>query len=186
MNNNKAISPQHIEFWLEEAHALKKAADSYWEADVGFKHQLEIGKLHGVAQVLIQDGIDTETEMNWLYNNLAAFAVYYLAIGILIARNPSRFLHEAPQQRLVELIEECGISLSVLQRRFLLRVENAFAYHDQKTNWTLSLKSEELRMLKREYAAHEAVTAEQKEAMDGLFSSLCALAGEVSTKESQR
>ena len=125
----QSTSSSLVALWLHEARELKKLADLCWHADEGIQQQIEEGRLHGVAKTLLQEGLEAEADLNWLFNNLAAFAVYYLALAVLTRRNPQRFAKNPPAQRLVELIQECGVTLSALQETFLRRVENWFTQY---------------------------------------------------------
>lgn len=155
---------------------MKHAADLCWKADEKYYEKIHDKRFQNVVNTIAENSKDLEIELNWLYNNLAAFAVYYLAIGILIKRNPERFLVETPQERIIELIQECGVQMTPIQIKFIGRIENAFAYTRKQENVDTEWKPEELQFLKQDFAAREAVSREQKVAMDDLFKKLATLA----------
>ena len=166
---------EQVAFWLREAKEFKRIADLYWKADEGFQHLIDEGKAHGVVNTLIQESVQTEADLNWLYNNLAAFSVYYLSLAILVIRNPKRFSKDAPNQRLVELVEECGIIPTTIQRNFLMRIENWFSVYKNKPRREIPLRPHDLKLMKS-YFTQDSVTLEQKRAIDNLFENLLKIA----------
>ena len=168
----KNISTDKIEFWLQKAHELKNVADLCWAVDTDVKRRSEEARGLGVPEALLQEANHTEREINWLYSNLAAFAVHYLAIGILIKRNPQRFLKDMPGHKITETLEECGIELTPIQRTILRRVESAFRWSGKHRQWDLALTAEEVLTLKSKYAAKEEVTLNEKSELDTLFLAL--------------
>ncbi|WP_455202677.1 hypothetical protein, partial [Kaarinaea lacus] len=128
-----------IEFWLEQAKELKSAADFCWTLDATVQYESVEAKLQGLATSLLEASEDVDAELKWLYGNLMAFAIQYLAIGILIHKSPQRFLHEYPGNRIIKLVEECGIVLNSIQKTFLKQVENTFQWGEKFPQWNVSV-----------------------------------------------
>jgi hypothetical protein len=173
---NQELSPQDIAFWLEEARELMKAAERCWKADETFQKKISEGRLQLLDNAHLQMRIDAEVELNWLYNILASLSLYYIAIGILIHRDQERFQAESPQQKIIDLVVECGVELEPRQRRFLQRVETALSLADKEGPWNIALSPQQLKLMKQKFAQEDTVTEEDKRAVDALFARLIAVA----------
>jgi hypothetical protein len=165
-----------IGFWIDEANELKKAADACWALDRTVLDQAVEGEYQGLAKSILQQAADVNTDLKWLYGNLAAFAIQYLSIGILIDKNKKRFLHEVPGNRIVELAEECGVALNSVQKTFLTHIENAFKWNEKYPQWNVTLNREELVSLKVKQVADKAIKHEEKKELDKLYDTLRELA----------
>lgn len=174
--DNKEAQPSKIEFWLAEAKELKKAADHCWSLEKTVEYESVAGEFQGAARSILKDAADVDTELKWLYGNLMAFAIQYLSIGILINRNPKRFLDEVPGNRIIELAEECGVSLNPVQKSFLRQIENTFEWDRQFPHWNVSLTRNELYNLNVKHLAAKTIKSAEKKALDELFITLRNLA----------
>ncbi|MDX1812775.1 MAG: hypothetical protein R3240_12540, partial [Gammaproteobacteria bacterium] len=85
---NRDLQPSSIEFWIDQAKELKRAADYCWTLEKTVEHESVEGEFHGLARSLLKDAADIDSELKWLYGNLMAFAIQYVSIGILIHKNP--------------------------------------------------------------------------------------------------
>lgn len=165
-----------IEFWLEQAKELKKAADFCWALDKSVQYETVEAKLQGLATSLLEASDDVDAELKWLYGNLMAFAIQYLSIGILIQKNPQRFLQEYPGNRIIELAEECGVVLSSIQKTFLKQVENTFQWGEKFPQWNVPIARDQLNGFSAKHASGRVITQEEKKALDELFTRLRNLA----------
>ena len=176
MAENVELPNSSIEFWLEQAKELKKAADICWTLDETVEYETVQAKLQGLATSLLEASGDVDAELKWLYGNLMAFAIQYLSIGILIHKNPQRFLKEYPGNRIVELVEECGVVLNSIQVTFLKQVENTFQWSQKFPQWNVSIARDQLAGFNAKHTPERVVTQEEKAALDELFTSLRNLA----------
>ena len=176
MAENVELPNSSIEFWLEQAKELKKAADICWTLDETVEYETVQAKLQGLATSLLEASGDVDAELKWLYGNLMAFAIQYLSIGILIHKNPQRFLKEYPGNRIVELVEECGVVLNSIQVTFLKQVENTFQWRQKFPQWNVSIARDQLAGFNAKHTPERVVTQEEKAALDELFTSLRNLA----------
>ena len=165
-----------IEFWLEQAKELKKAADFCWTLDKSVQYETVEAKLQGLATSLLEASDDVDAELKWLYGNLMAFAIQYLSIGILIHKNPQRFLQEYPGNRIIELAEECGVVLSSIQKTFLKQVEDTFQWGEKFPQWNVPIARDQLNGFTAKHASGRVITQKEKKALDELFTSLRNLA----------
>jgi hypothetical protein len=170
------IAPKSLAFWLTEARELMQAAERCWKADETFRQKIAEGRMKLIDNAHLQMRIDAEVELNWLYNILASLSVYYMAIGILVNRDQERFLAEPPEQRIVELVGECGIELDPSQRRFLQRVETALSLSVKEGPWNIAMNPQQLKIMKQKFAQEDTVTETDKRAMDALFAKLISMA----------
>ena len=165
-----------IDFWIEQAKELKKAADFCWTLDKTVQYETVEAKLQGLATSLLEASDNVDAELKWLYGNLMAFAIQYLAIGILIHKNSQRFLHEYPGNRIIALVEECGLVLNTIQKTFLKQVENTFQWGEKFPQWNVSISRDQLNGFKAKHSSGRVITAEEKKALEDLFASLRNLA----------
>ena len=170
------LDPTHIEYWIEEAHKLKHAADLCWEADLSLIHDTENARRFGVDQALIEAADDAEVELNWLYPNLMTFAVQHLAIGILLNRNPQRIIDQGARFQISNAVQECGISMDPALSDVLTNVENAFRWGEKSPHWNVRLSAEQIHMLKRQKPDLLDISEQQKQALDKLFDQLDSMA----------
>jgi len=168
-------APQGIAFWLQEARDLMMAAEQCWRADEAFLHKGEQAKVQLFGSKLVQQYLDAEVELNWLYNILAGLAIYYLAIGILVHRNGGDSL-EQQGPKLLELLAACGVAPSPVQEKFLRRVEQALWLADQQGPWNIKLQPEQLKTLQQTIGAEDRINEADKRAIDALFARLIAAA----------
>lgn len=176
MAENKELQPSSIEFWIDQAKELKKAADYCWTLEKTVEYETVEGEFHGLARSILKDATDIDSELKWLYGNLMAFAIQYLSIGILIHNNPRRFFHEVPGNRIVQLAEECGVTLNQVQKTFLRQVENAFEWDRKFPHWNVSLTRNELYNLKVKHVSEKTIKTEEKKQLEELFKTLRKLA----------
>ena len=167
-----------IEFWLEQAKELKTAADFCWTLDKTVKYETVEAKLQGLATSLLEASDDVDAELKWLYGNLMAFAIQYLSIGILVHKNPQRFLNEYPGNRIIGLAEECGIVLNSLQKAFLRQIENTFQWGEKFPQWNVSIARDQLQGFNAKHSAGRVISQDEKKALDELFTSLQNLAAD--------
>lgn len=176
MADNREPQPSSIEFWIDQANELKKAADYCWTLEKTVEHESVEGEIHGLARSILNDAADIDSELKWLYGQLMAFAIQYLSIGILIHKNPYRFLNDAPGNRIVALTEECGVTLNQLQKAYLRQVENAFEWDRKFPRWNVPLTRNELINLKVKHVAEKTIRSEERKALEALFNTLSTLA----------
>jgi hypothetical protein len=165
-------SPANIEFWVTEAQVLKEAADSCWSADISVKQRVKQLKRFSKEASIIHTAEGAESELNLLYRYLIALAIQYLAIGILIARDPQRFLKEQPGHHIVSLIEESSVTLSPLQKSVLLNIESCYEWGDRYPQLSDQLKDPKIRMITHQMAAQDALSLEDKKALDEVYAKL--------------
>ena len=170
------LQASDIAFWLKKAKEIKTLADLCWNLDETVEQQLIEASVQGIAKDLVQTTVGIDADLKWLYGSLMAFAVQYICIGILIQRDPKRFLHETPGYRIIELAEECGVVLNKIQKDFLKQVENAFKWGQQNPKWNIDLSHEELRSLKSKQYSERLISVEEKQGLEDLFSTLKDLA----------
>ena len=175
---NRKLDPTHIDYWVAEAHKLKQAADLCWNADLNLKQNADNARLFGLDHALIEAADDAESELNWLYPNLIAFAIQHLAIGILLNRNPQHIIDEAPRFQIVKAVQDCGITIEAELREIISNVENAFRWSEKSPQWSVRLSAEQVQTLKRKKAYFNAITEKQKKGLDSLFGQLDKLAAE--------
>jgi len=167
-----ALQPSSIAFWLKKAAEIKKVADLCWNLDETVEHRMQDAELEGIARSLVETSLGLDADLKWLYGNLMAFAIQYVCIGILIERNPQRFLKEVPGYRIIELAEECGIELNKIQMTVLKQVESAFKWGQQKSQWHVELTREQMLALKDKHHAEQLIKPEDKQELEKLFSTL--------------
>ncbi|WP_455222232.1 hypothetical protein [Kaarinaea lacus] len=172
LDEKRELQPSSIEFWIDQAKELKKAADYCWTLEKTVEYESVEGEFHGLARSILKDAADIDSELKWLYGNLMAFAIQYLSIGILIHKNPKRFLKDVPGNRIVALTEECGVPLNQVQKGFLRQVENAFEWDQKFPHWNVSLSRNELYNLKVKHVAEKTIRNEEKQALEELFNTL--------------
>jgi hypothetical protein len=173
---NHKLDPTKIDYWVAEAHKLKQAADLCWEADSNLKQNSESARLLGLDHVLIDAADDAESELNWLYPNLIAFAIQHLAIGILLKRDPQHIIDEAPRFQIINAVRDCGVSIEAELKNIISNVENAFRWSEKSPQWGVRLTADQVQLLKRKKAYFNAITEKQKMAFDGLFKQLDSIA----------
>ena len=176
MEDTTELPYYSIRFWIAQAKELKKAADACWELDRSVIDHASEGEYQGLAKSLLEQAADVNTDLKWLYGNLTAFAIQYLSIGILIDRNQKRFLHEIPGNRIVELAEECGVTLNNVQKVFLGQIENAFKWNAKYPKWNVTLSRDELLSLKVKQVPEKSIKTEEKKELDKLYETLRKLA----------
>ena len=174
--------PTRIEYWVAEARKLKHAADLCWEADLSLKHDTENARLYGLDQALIDAADDAELELNWLYPNLASFAIQHLAIGILLHRDPQSIIRDAARFHITNAVEQCGVAIEPEVKELITNVENAFRWSDQNPQWGVRLTAQQLQTLKRQKAHLQEISIPQKNALDSLYRRLLELAAEEARK----
>ncbi len=170
------VSASGVDFWLEQAEELKSFADSCWSPETLPENTTAEAKLQGLMTAMLESSPNTESELKWLYGNLMAFAIQYLSIGILIRRNPQRFLNQVPGNRIVELAEECGVEINHLQKRFLKQIENTFKWGEKFPKWNVPLTRDQLVDLAGWHTKDHIVSLEEKKSLDKLFEKLKKLA----------
>ena len=168
--------PSSILFWLQKANEIRQVADLCWNLDESVEQQLLEAELQGIAKELVATTLEIDADLKWVYGSLMAFAIQYICIGILIQRDPKRFLHEPPGYRIVELAEECGMTLSEVQKGYLIQVENAFKWSEKSPQWHVSLSHDQMRALKNKRHTQRLIELEEKQGLEELFSSLKKLA----------
>jgi hypothetical protein len=165
-------SPANIEFWVAEARILKEAADSCWSADISVKQRVKQIKRFSKDASMVHAAEGAESELNLLYRYLVALAIQYLAIGILIRRDPQRFLKEQPGHHIVSLIEESSVTLSPLQKSVLLNIESYYEWGDRYPQLSGQLTDPKIRMMTHQMAAQDALSLEDKKALDEVYAKL--------------
>lgn len=150
---------------------MMMAAEQCWRADEALQQHGENSNVQLFGGELVGKYIDTEIELNWLFNILAGLAVYYLAIGILVHRDAQRSL-EQKGPRIIEMVAACGVELQPVQSGFLQRVEEVLWLADKQGPWTIQLDPEQLKTLKQKVNVDDRVNDADKRAIDALFARL--------------
>jgi hypothetical protein len=135
--------PKTLAFWVQESNRLREAANLCWETDGNIRASASQARLLGLDSKLTAEADLADSELNWLYGSLMAFAIQHLGVGLLIHRDPMRFMHEAPGYRIVEILDEAGIALNSRQHEILSDIENAFKW-SERGDWNIKLNSEEV------------------------------------------
>lgn len=162
----------NIEFWLEEAHLLKEAAELGWNSDMGASGRVKLMYSQLNKHVLHHATEDLGVELNLLYRYLISLAIQYLAIGILIDRDPLSFLHKQPGHQIVSLVEACEIEPSAQQRKLLLDIENAYDWADRYPVGELARGRDELRQLTHKISEMDSLSNDEKVTLDELYDTL--------------
>ncbi|MGD8526255.1 MAG: hypothetical protein PVJ63_08390 [Thioalkalispiraceae bacterium] len=161
--------------WLKEARELMIASELCWKSEELFRKQYAQGKVLMINNRLLKLYLDSEVELNWLYNILAGLTVYYLALGVIFSRRQAETIGDYPEQHIIELLEKCGIKLDRTQQVFLRRVEDAMAMIEQDKGVNVHLTPEQLKLMKQIYAEQNTVTLKDKQAIDTLNAKLLAM-----------
>jgi hypothetical protein len=169
---NSANSPASIAFWLSEARLLKETADLSWDADLNVMQRAKLiyGPQHD--RVLRHATEELGMELNLLYRYLVSLAIQYLAIGLLIDRDPRYFLQQQPGHKIVKLLRASGVALSAQQLELLSSIENAYDWAERYPFGELGDSHDELRQLTHQLSQMDRLTQEEKQALDGLYEHL--------------
>ncbi len=170
--NNTGVDPGRPEFWRNEAADLKQAADMCWDADLSTMQRLKVLRHYAVDTSMLHTVEGAEAELNLLYRYLIALAIQYLAIAILIARDPQHFLSELPGHHIVSLIDACGANLSTAQRRLLTAIEHAYEWEERYPQLGGKLADTGMRLTTQAMAGPDAISQAGKEALDGVYDAL--------------
>jgi hypothetical protein len=169
-------SPSSIRFWLEEARLLKETAEQSWGANRGVVEQVKLIYGPQQDQALRQSTDELGVELNLLYRYLVSLAIQYLAIGMLVGRDPDHFLRQPPGHRIVALLEACGVVMTPQQRQLLLGIENAYDWAERFPVGELNNGHDELRQLTHQLSVKDCLSAEEKATLDQLYNTLRATA----------
>ncbi|MBD3669997.1 MAG: hypothetical protein HUJ29_04415 [Gammaproteobacteria bacterium] len=161
-----------VSFWLQQAKDLMLAADQCWHSRTEVLKRIEEGIQPGFNNELLEMELNEEADLNWLYNILTGLAVYYLAVALLLSRDPERIFDAHSERYIVDLVEAGGINLLPIQRTFLIRVSDAMGLVKKHGAWKLSLSTKELAQIKQDIAQDYVVSTNEKLAMDGLLGNL--------------
>jgi hypothetical protein len=172
MEQEGEYTPDKIEFWLEEARLLEETAALSWSADMSTHDQEKLlySPLHD--QLLSHATEELGVELNLLYLYLISLAIQYLAIGILIDRDPHYFMHHQPGHRVLKLVEACDVVPTPLQRRLLKELENAYDWAERYPLSTQGEGHEALRRMTQGLSEMACLNSDEKGALDGLYAAL--------------
>lgn len=170
------LSPSSIEFWLEEAEMLKETAELSWNADIRAVDRVKLMYSPQHDHVLRQATEELGVELNLLYRYLISLAIQYLAIGILIRRDPLYFLEQPPGHKIIVLVEACDIVLTEQQRQLLRTTENAYNWADRYPAGELTDGHDALRQLTHKLSEMDCLNLEEKTVLDELYAALRAVA----------
>ncbi len=172
----EGLPPTEIDFWLEEARLLKKAAETSWNTEASSSSSMKLiyGPRHDDALEHAVEGLGAELKL--LYRYLISLAIQYLAIGILIEREPDFFLRQSPGHHIVDLVEECEVAPSAQQRRLLHDIEQAYSWSERYPAGGLLDAHDELRELTQQLSGMEGLSGEDKASLDALYDTLYAKA----------
>ncbi|MGD8641961.1 MAG: hypothetical protein PVG89_15100 [Gammaproteobacteria bacterium] len=176
LESHSDASEYGIGFWIDQATELKRAADACWALDTTVVDQVKESEYQGLAKSILQQAAEVNTDLKWLYGNLAAFAIQYLSIGILIDRNNQRFIRQAPGNSIVSLAEECGVELNATQKNFLSQIENAFKWNEKYPKWSVALSRDEFVSLKVKQVTDQTISPHDKKELDQVYNTLRKLA----------
>jgi hypothetical protein len=170
------LPPSSIEFWLEEARLLKKAAETSWATELGASTPMKLiyGPRHDQALEEVTEGLGAELKL--LYRYLISLAIQYLAIGILIEREPDFLLRQRPGHHIVSLVEECEVVPTPQQRHLLHDIEQAYGWSERYPAGGLLDSHDELRSLTGQLSGMGSLSGEEKASLDALYDTLYALA----------
>jgi hypothetical protein len=166
------LDPTHVDYWVADAGKLKQAADLCWVAKDNVRENSENARLFGLDKSLIDAADEAESELNWLYPNLIAFAIQHLAVGIMLSRNPRRIIDEGSEFPIIKVIEMCGVHIKTGIKQILSDIENSFRWDKKIPRWSVRLSAEQIQTLKRHKSNVSTVTLEQKHDFDELYNEL--------------
>jgi hypothetical protein len=165
--------PSNMAFWLDEARALKEIADLSWDADRGVAERVRLLYPPLYDRVVRHATEELGMELDLLYRYLISLAIQHLAIGLLIDRDPRRFLKKPPGHKIIALVEACDITPSEQQKRMLQHTENALDWADRYPGAPFDAGSDNtLQSLNRILSGVDRVTDSEKAAMDSLYAEL--------------
>jgi len=177
--------PENISFWFSEAHALKDIADQSWKAEHNVIERLNSLIEPAHERQLHYSMVTLRMELNFLYRYLIALAIQHLAIGILMAQDAGRFLHQPPGHKIVELVKACEVTLTRQQEQLLRHTENALGWRNYfPVKLMRSDTKDSLQELNRILTEMEVMTDEEKISLDRLYAGLDAVARQVLTRTS--
>lgn len=165
--------PNNMAFWLGEARALKEIADLSWEADHGVAERVRLLYPPLYDRVVRHATEELGMELDLLYRYLISLAIQHLAIGLLIDRDPQRFLKKPPGHKIIALVEACDITPSEQQKRMLQHTENALNWADRYPAAPFDAGADNtLQSLNRILSGMDHVSNREKAAMDSLYAEL--------------
>lgn len=165
-------SPDTIQFWLEEARLLKETADLSWRADLNAMQRVKL--IYSPHHDHLMRGATEElgVELNLLYRYLISLAIQYLAIGLLIDRDPRYFLQQQPGHRIVSLLQASEVTLTPLQQRLLTQTESAYDWAERYPVGKLGDSHDELRPLTHRLSQLDCLSEVEKASLDALYETL--------------
>lgn len=165
-------SPASIVFWLSEARLLKETAQLSWDADLNMMQRAKLIYSPQHDRVLRHATEELGMELNLLYRYLISLAIQYLAIGLLLDRDPHYFLQHQPGHKIVSLLQASGEELSAQQLELLSGIESAYDWAERYPFGELGDSHDELRQLTHQLSQMDCLTQEEKLALDGLYEQL--------------
>lgn len=170
------VSPGSIAFWLGEARLMKETAELSWNSEINLLQRAKLIYSPQHNRVVRHTIEELGTELNLLYRYLISLAIQYLAIGLLVDRNPQHFLVEQPGHHIVALLQDIDIKLSPQQLELLTEIENAYEWGDRYPFGKLGDGHDELRPLTHQLSQMDVLTLEEKGVLDALYEKLIRLA----------
>jgi hypothetical protein len=175
-DTKSTFAPARGDYWVADAGKLKQAADLCWVAKDNVRQNSDNARLFDLDKSLIEAADDAESELNWLYPNLIAFAIQHLAIGILLSRNPRQIIEEGSEFPIIKVIERCGVPIKSEIKQILSDIENSFKWDKKIPRWNLRLSTEQIQTLKRHQSKVSTISVRQKNDLDELYNELEKLA----------
>lgn len=166
------LDPTQMDYWLADAAKLKQSADLCWAAKENIQQSAVNAKLFGLEKSLIEAADDAESELNWLYPNLIAFAIQHLAIGILLSHKPLQIIEQGAHFSIINVVESCGVQIKPQLREVISEVENSFKWNEKVPQLSVRLSAEQIQTLKRHKSTISVITPQQKQEFDFLYNQL--------------
>lgn len=159
--------PNEPAFWQHSAERLRHVADlSRRSYDV----------LHRDAAAPDPSAAVLGGKLAESYAYLIALALEYLAIGVLMARDPEHFRHEAPTHRILDLLSACGVEADPRQAQVLRRIQPALQWsgHAKLGISSDAVTSDALGQMVRQPSA---LAPPEVQSLEGLYDQLHGLLG---------
>ncbi len=151
---------------------MKETAELSWEADLNAMQRVKLMYSPQHDRVLRHATEELGVELNLLYRYLISLAIQYLAIGLLIHRDPQYFLTQQPGHRIVSLLQASDVAMSAQQQQLLGQVESAYNWADRYPFGKLGDGRDELRQMTHQLSQMDCLTPDEKRALDELYTSL--------------
>ena len=161
-----------LDFWLKEARLMKETAELSWEADLNAMQRVKLMYNPQHDRVIRHATEELGVELNLLYRYLISLAIQYLAIGLLIHRDPQYFLNQPPGHKIVSLLQASDVEMSAQQQELLGQIEHAYEWAERYPVGQLGGAHDELRQLTHQLSQMDCLALDEKRSLDGLYTTL--------------